>query len=82
MNYKLKEILLGIFYGVVTILFMIGMLPWALVSSIIGCVVAMLAILRIRKKKNAGESVVHFTVSYMTVVILATMFLNSLSISA
>lgn len=82
MNYKLKEILLGIVYGVVTILFMIGMLPWALVSSIIGCVVAMLAILRIRKKKNAGESVVHFTVSYMTVVILATMFLNSLSISA
>lgn len=82
MNYKLKEILLGVAYGVVTMLFMIGLLPWTLISSVLGCVVAMLAILRIRKKKNADESVLHFTVSYMAVVIIAMLLLNSISVSA
>ncbi len=82
MNGKLKEIILGILYGTVTMLFMIGLLPWALVSSILGCVIALLAILRIRKRKNAGEDATHFTVSYMAVVIICMLLLNSLSISA
>ncbi len=81
MNYKLKEILLGIAYAIVTMLFMIGLLPWALVSSIIGCVVAMLAILRIRKKTRKEEDVKCFTISYMAVVIICMLLLNSLSIS-
>ena len=79
MNYKLKEILLGIAYGVVTMLFLIGMLPLQMISSIIACVVAMLAILRIRRKKNAEEEVKFFTVSYMAVIIVAMLLLNSLS---
>lgn len=82
MNYKLKEILLGIAYAIVTMLFMIGLLPWTLVSSIIGCVVAMLAILRIRKKTRKEEDVKYFTISYMAVVIICMLLLNSLSISA
>ena len=72
MNYKLKEILLGIAYSIVTMLFMIGLLPWTLVSSVIGCGVAMLAIRRIRKK----------TISYMAVIIISMLILNSLSAAA
>lgn len=79
MNYKLKEILLGIAYGAVTMLFMIGMLPWTLVSSVIGCVVAMLAIWRIRRKTRREEDVKFFTISYMAVVIISMLILNSLS---
>ena len=82
MNYKLKEILLGIVYGIITMLFMLGLLPWALASSIIGCLVAMLAILRIRKRKNAGEKVACFTVSYMAVIIICMLIINSVSISS
>ena len=82
MNSKLKEILLGTLYGIVTMLFMIGLLPWSLLSSILGCATALLAILRIRKRKNAGENVNHFTVSYMAVIIICMLILNSLSISA
>lgn len=82
MNYKLKEILLGIAYAVVTMLFMIGMLPWTLVSSIIGCVVAMLAILRIRKKTRMEEDVKFFTISYMAVIIISMLILNSLQAAA
>ena len=80
MNEKLKEILLGIAYGIVTMLFIVGILPWSLVSSILGCVVAMLAILRIRKKMQAEESVKYFTISYMAVIIVAMLFINSLSV--
>ena len=80
MNEKLKEILFGILYGIVTMLFIVGILPWSLVSSILGCVVAMLAILRIRKKMQAEESVKHFTISYMAVIIVAMLFINSLSV--
>lgn len=82
MNYKLKEILLGIAYAVVTMLFMIGALPWTLVSNIVGCAVAMLAIVRIRKKTKAEEPVKYFTISYMAVVIAVILVINSLSISA
>ncbi|MBQ7953823.1 MAG: hypothetical protein IJ332_03680 [Clostridia bacterium] len=82
MNYKLKEILIGIAYSVVTMVFMIGILPWTLVSSIIACVVAMLAILRIRKKTHKEENVNYFTISYMAVIIICMLLLNSLSISA
>ncbi len=81
MNYKLKEILIGIAYAVVTMLFMIGLVPWEMVSSIIGCVVAMLAILRIRKKTRKEEDVKYFTISYMAVVIICMLLLNSLTIS-
>jgi len=80
MNEKLKEILFGILYGIVTMLFIVGILPWSLVSSILGCVVAMLAILRIRKKMQAEESVKYFTISYMAVIIVAMLFINSLSV--
>ena len=82
MNYKLREILIGVVFGVVTMLFMIGILPWSMVSYIIGCVVAMLAILRIRKKTSKGEDVKFFTISYMAVIIVCILFINSLSISA
>ena len=82
MNYNLKETLIGIIYAIVTMLFMVGMLPWSLVSSIIGCVVEMCAILRIRKKTKTEESVKFFTISYVTVVIVIVLFLNSISISA
>lgn len=82
MNYKLKEIFLGVVYGIVTMLFMVGLLPWTLVSSILGCVVAMLAVFRIRRRKNTSENVTFFTVSYMAVIIICMLVLNSLSISA
>lgn len=82
MNHKLKEILLGIGLAVLTMLFMIGLLPWELISSLLGCVVAMVAVWRIRKRKNAGETVVHFTVSYIAVIIIAMLLLNSITISA
>lgn len=81
MNYKLKEILIGIGYALVTMLFMIGMLPWSLASSIIGCVVAMLAIIRIRKKTRKEEDVKYFTISYMAIIIISVLLFNSLSIS-
>ena len=80
MNEKIKEILLGITYGIVTMLFTIGLLPWTLVSSILGCVVAVFAIWRIRKRMGAEKSVKHFTISYMAVIVLAMLFINSLSI--
>ena len=82
MNEKLKEILLGITYGIVTMLFIIGLLPWSLVSSILGCVIAVLAIWRIRKRMNAEESVKYFTISYMVVVIVIMLLINSLSTGA
>ena len=82
MNNNLKEVLLGILYGVITMLFMIGLIPATLVSSILGCVVAMLAILRIRKRTKEEKSVKYFTISYMAVVIIVILLLNSLSISA
>lgn len=82
MNKKLKEILLGVAYAVVTMLFIIGALPWTLVSSIIGCVVAMLAIWRIKKKMRAEEDVKYFTVSYVAVIVVIMLFINSLSIGA
>lgn len=82
MNENLKEILLGIAYGIVTMLFIIGLLPWVLVSSILGCVVAVLAVWRIRKKMRAEESVKHFTISYMAVIIVIMLLINSLSTGA
>ena len=82
MNEKLKEILLGIVYGIVTMLFMIGILPWSLVSSIVGCMVAMLAILRIKKGTSEKKNVVFFTLSYMVFIVVSMLLLNSLSISA
>lgn len=82
MNYKLKEILLGVAYSIVTMLFMIGLLPWTLVSSVIGCGVAMLAIRRIRKKTRAKQDVKFFTISYMAVIIISMLILNSLSAAA
>lgn len=82
MNFKLKEILLGIVYGIVTMLFMIGILPWSLVSSIVGCMVAMLAILRIKKGTSEKKNVVFFTLSYMVFIVVSMLLLNSLSISA
>ena len=82
MNDKLKEVLLGILYSVVTILFLIGLLPWDLVSRIVACVVAMLAIRRIRKRKNNQENVSYFTISYMAIIIVSILLLNSISIGA
>lgn len=82
MSYNLKEVLLGIAYGIVTMLFMIGLLPWAMVSSVLGCVVAMLVIWRIRKKTKKEENVTFFTVSYMAIIIISILLINSLSISA
>ncbi|MBR5517792.1 MAG: hypothetical protein IKV86_02060 [Clostridia bacterium] len=82
MNTKLKEVLLGILYSIFTILFLIGMLPWLLVSRIVACVIAMLAIRRIRKRKNNNENVSYFTISYMAVIIICILLLNSISIGA
>lgn len=78
MNLKIKEVLKGILYGVVTMIFMIGALPWDLVSKIIGCIIAMLAIRRIKKLTAEGKSVASFTVSYIAVIILTTLFLTPL----
>lgn len=80
MNEKVKEILLGITYGIITMLFIIGLLPWSMVSSILGCVVAVIAIWRIMKKTRAEESVKHFTISYVSVIIVVMLLINSLSI--
>lgn len=82
MNDKLKEVLLGILYSVFTILFLIGLLPWELVSKIVACVIAMLAIRRIRKRKNNQENVSCFTISYMAVIVVCILLLNSISIGA
>lgn len=82
MNKKLREVLLGILYSVLTILFLIGLLPWVLVSRIVACVIAMLAIRRIRKRKNNGENVSYFTISYMAIIIICILLLNSISIGA
>lgn len=82
MSEKLKEILLGITYGIITMLFMIGLLPWTMVSSIMGCVIAVVAIWRIMKKTRAEESVKHFTISYVAVIVVAMLIINSLSIGA
>jgi len=82
MNAKLKEILLGILYSIFTILFLIGLLPWDLVSRIVACVIAMLAIRRIRKRKNNNENVSYFTISYMALIIICILLLNSISIGA
>lgn len=82
MNAKLKEILLGILYSIFTILFLIGLLPWDLVSRIVACVIAMLAIRRIRKRKNNNENVSYFTISYMALIIVCILLLNSISIGA
>ena len=82
MSKNVKEILLGISYGIVTMLFIIGLLPWTMVSKILGCVVAVFAIWRIMKMMRAEESVKHFTISYMSVIIVAMLFLNSLSVGA
>lgn len=76
MNKKLSEILKGIGCGIATMLFMIGLLPWDLVSKIIACIIAMLAILRIRKMQGNGEPVAAFTVSYVAVVIVVMIILN------
>ncbi len=82
MNAKLKEILLGILYSIFTILFLIGLLPWDLVSRIVACVIAMLAIRRIRKRKKNNENVSYFTISYMALIIICILLLNSISIGA
>ena len=63
-------------------IFMLGILPWYLVSALLGCGVAMLVIRRIRKKMNVKESVTAFTISYMVFIILSMLLLNSLSIGA
>ena len=76
MNTKLSEILKGVGCGVATMLFMIGLLPWDLVSKIIACVIAMLAIMRIRKMQTNGESVAAFTISYIAVIIVVMILLN------
>ena len=82
MNAKLKEILLGILYSIFTILFLIGLLPWDLVSRVVACVIAMLAIRRIRKRKKNNENVSYFTISYMALIIICILLLNSISIGA
>ena len=82
MNSKLKEVLLGILYSALTILFIIGLLPWDLVSRIVACVIAMLAIRRIRKRKNNNENVSYFTISYMAVIVIFILLFNSISIGA
>ena len=82
MNSKLKEVLLGILYSALTILFIIGLLPWDLVSRIVACVIAMLAIMRIRKRKNNNENVSYFTISYMAVIVIFILLFNSISIGA
>ena len=82
MNDKLKEALLGVLYGLVTMLFMIGLIPQKMLSSIFGCVVAVFAIWRIRKRTGAKKDVGFFTISYMAVIIILILLLNSLSISA
>lgn len=76
MNRKLSEILKGIGGGIATMLFMMGLLPWDLVSKIIACVIAMIAIMRIRKMQNNNESVAAFTVSYVAVIVVVMLVLN------
>lgn len=76
MKYELKEILIGILYGILTMLFMIGMLPWDLVSKLIGCIIAMFAVWRIKNKMRDGVAAAPFTVSFMAVVIIITLLLS------
>ena len=82
MNGNLKEILVGIGYGIVTMLFMIGLVPSRMLSSILGCLIAVFAIIRIRKRTKAEEKVACFTISYMAVIVIFVLLLNSISVSA
>jgi len=75
---NVKELLLGFLYGFGTMLFLIGMLPWELVSKIIACVIAMLAILRIRKKAPANKV---FAGGYIGFVAVCMILLNLISTS-
>ena len=76
MKEKLMELLKGIGLGVVTMLFMIGMLPWDLVSKLIGCAVAVVVIRRIRKRTNEKLPVGLFTTGYVGVIIVVTILLS------
>lgn len=76
MKDKLIEFLKGIGLGVVTMLFMIGMLPWDLVSKLIGCAVAVVVIRRIRKRTNEQLPVGWFTAGYVAVIVVVTLLLS------
>ena len=71
-----KEIMLGLIYGIITVLFMLGILPWEMFTKIFACIVAMAAIFRIRKKMNLGQKPTAFTISYVAVLALSTVLLS------
>lgn len=82
MNSKIKDILKGIGLALLTMICMLGVTPWTLVSSVLGCIVAVFVIWRIFKRKKEELPVVHFTVSYVVAIIIFVIVLNSISISA
>ncbi|MBR0276847.1 MAG: hypothetical protein IJQ50_00080 [Clostridia bacterium] len=61
---NVREVFLGLLFGLITVLFMIGLLPWDMISKIIACIIAMLAILRINKKAPEKD----FAYSYIAFI--------------
>ena len=82
MSNKIKDVLKGVGLAFLTMVCMLGITPWTLVSSILGCVVAVFVIWRIFKRKKEELPVVHFTVSYVAAIVIFVIILNSISISA
>lgn len=74
-----RELITGILYGIATILFLIGLLPWDMISKIIACIFAVLAIRRIRSNIRENKSVKVFTISYVAVIVVSILLLNALS---
>ena len=80
---KIKEFLIGAAYALVTMIFMVGIIPNAdFVSKILGCVVAMLAVWRIRKKTAAGEKPAAFAAGFVTVAAVLTILIRLISAGA
>lgn len=82
MSNKIKDVLKGVGLAFLTLVCMLGITPWTLVSSILGCVVAVFVIWRIFKRKKEELPVAHFTVSYVATIMIFVIILNSISISA
>lgn len=83
LDMKIKEFLKGAAYALVTMLFMVGIIPNAdFVSKIIGCVIAMLAVWRIRKKTAAGEKAGAFAAGFVSVAAVLTIIIRLISAGA
>lgn len=75
-----KEFAKGAGYALVTIIFMLGIIPNAdFLSKIAGCAVAMLAVWRIHKKTASGGKAGAFAAGYVSLVALLVLFIRLIS---